>query len=39
MKEILGKYWNMKRLLGLNSSYDYPELTNHDISEGNIKYE
>ena len=29
----------MKRLLGLNSSEDIPDLTNHEISETNIKYE
>ena len=33
MKEILRKYWDMKRSLGLHSSYDYPGLKNYDISE------
>ena len=39
MREILRKYWNIKRVLELYSSDDYPEFTNHEISEGNIKYE
>ena len=33
------KDWNRKKVLGLNSSDNYPELTNHQISEGNIKRE
>ena len=39
MKEIFKKVWYRKRSLGLHSSFDYPELTNYDISEGNIKCE
>ena len=29
MKKILRKYWDEKRALGLNSSGDYPKLTNY----------
>ena len=39
MNKILIKYWSRKRLLGLNSSEDIPELNNYDISESNIKCE
>ena len=39
MKELLIKDWDRKRELGLHSSDDYPEWTNYDISEGNIKCE
>ena len=39
MREILRKYWDRKMSLGINSSGDYPDLKNYDISEGNIKCE
>ena len=39
MKEILIKDWNSKRLLGIDSSEDIPDLTNYDISENSIKCE
>ena len=39
MKEIFIKYWMENRLLGLYSSKYLPNLTNHEISESNIKCE
>ena len=39
IKEILRKDWDRKRMLGIHLSGDYPELTDYDISEGNIKCE
>ena len=39
MREIFMKYWNIKRLLGLNSSEDITDLTNNEKSESNIKCE
>ena len=39
MKKILRKDWYRKRLLGLHSSDDYPELNIYEISESNIKCE
>ena len=38
-KEILIKYWNMKRLLVLHSSGYIPDLANYEISESIIKCE
>ena len=37
MKEIFMKKWKAKSLLVLDSSKDIPSLTNHGISESNIK--
>ena len=37
MKEILTKNWKAKSLLGLDSSEDILNFTNHEISERNIK--
>ena len=39
MKEVFIKYWNMKRLLGINSSEDITDLTHHEIPESNVKCE
>ena len=39
MKEILIKYWNKNRFLGLHIGEDIPDLTNYEIPESNIKYE
>ena len=39
IKEILRKDWDRKRVLGIHLSDDYPELTDYEISEGNIKCE
>ena len=39
MKEQLGKNWYKKRLLRLHTSDDYPEVTNDEISDENIKCE
>ena len=39
MKEILIKDWDSKRLLGLNSSEYFSELTNYEITESSIKRE
>ena len=37
MKEIFFKDWKEKRVVGLYSSEDIPNLTNHEISESNTK--
>ena len=39
IKEKWGKYWDMKRVLGIHLSDDYPECNNYEISESNIKCE
>ena len=39
MKETFIKYWKEKRLLVLYSGEDIASLTNHEISENNIKCE
>ena len=39
MKEMCIKDWKEKRLSGLYSSEYIPNLTNHEISESNIKCE
>ena len=39
MEEIFIKYWKEKRFLGLYSSAEITNLTNHEISESNIKCE
>ena len=38
MKEILRNDWNKKCVSGINLSDGYHELTNYEISEGNIKF-
>ena len=37
MKEIFFRDWKEKRVMGLYSSEDIPNLTNHEISESNTK--
>ena len=39
MKEIFIKDWKDKRLLGIYSNEDIPSLTDHWISQRNIKFE
>ena len=39
IKEIYIQNWKDKSLLGIHSSEDIPNLTNHKISESNIKCE
>ena len=39
MKEIFFKHWKEKSLLGIYLSEDIPSLTDHEISERNIKCE
>ena len=37
MKETFINFWESKSVLGLNSSEEIPNFTNHDISESNMR--
>ena len=39
MTAIIGKYWDSKKYLVLNTSDDHPEIKNDEIPQENIKCE